>query len=96
MPEDFLTRLQRISSHILPGHTRARALGENYYTLDVTNEPDIAMTLPRIWIDPTASDVQIGEKIQRTFREMLHPETSADDSSVPGLKNEGKRRATGS
>jgi hypothetical protein len=92
MPENFLTRLQRISADVLSCQTRAKALGENYYALDVMGEPSHAATLPRIWIDPTATDAQIGEKIRRTFREMLHPESSGDDASVPDLKTEGKRR----
>lgn len=91
MPDNLLSRLGRISSHVLPGTTRIEVLGENYYTFEMIDTQGTRCVLPRIWIDPEAGDRQIGDKLTRMFKEALHPECDPDDASVPTLQTEGRR-----
>jgi hypothetical protein len=92
MSESFLTRLDRISSEVLPGKIRMEARGENYYVFEVADADGNKSALPPIWIDPGGSDHQIRDKLAREFEQAFHPDSSPDDSSVPNLQTEGKAR----
>jgi hypothetical protein len=90
MSESFLTRLDRITSEILPGKIRTESRGENYYTFEVADAAGNRSALPPVWIDPAASDQQIRDKLKREFQQAFHPDSSPDDLSVPNLQSERK------
>ncbi|MDQ1472247.1 MAG: hypothetical protein QOJ99_3727 [Bryobacterales bacterium] len=91
MPDNLLTRLDQISSEVLPGKIRTEARGENYYVFEMTDAAGTRSALPPIWIDPRGTDQQIRDKLRRELEQALHPESGPDDSSVPNLQTEGKR-----
>ncbi len=87
MADEILSRVNRIASHALPGLIRTNPQGEDYYSFELKNEGTVSV-LPHIWIDPDASDEQIGDKLKYVLQEALHPETMPDDLSVPNLQRE--------
>jgi hypothetical protein len=91
MADNFLTRLGRISSEVLPGKIRTVVRGENYYVFEMTDAQGTTSALPPIWLDPKGSDQQIKDKLRGELERALHPETSPDDSSVPNMQTEGRR-----
>jgi hypothetical protein len=95
MPDNPLTRLNRIASEILPGRQiETTARGEDYYVFAITGTHGSRSAFPPVWIDPKASDQQVREKLSREFEQALHPDSSPDDLSVPNLQTEADRPRT--
>jgi hypothetical protein len=87
MAEFIQSRVDRIASGVL-GAVHTKACGEDYYSFEIRDAAGNIIVVPRIWIDPDASDRQIGEKLRGALNGALHPETLPDDLSVPNLKSE--------
>jgi hypothetical protein len=92
MSEDTtFAQVQRISSEILSGQEiTVVAHGENYYAFAIVSAKGIRSTLPPVWVEPQASDLQVRTKLSREFRRAFDPDADPDDLSIPGLQNEGK------
>jgi hypothetical protein len=87
MTDNSLSRLQRIAADILPDQTvEIRPRGEDYYVFEIGGS-----VLAPIWIDTSASDHQISDKLSHDFERAFHPESSPDDLSVPDLQSETKQ-----
>ena len=84
--EKTIARLNRLASDVLPGKISTETMGENYYSFVMIYADGTTTELPHIWIDPARSDGEIRDKLQRAFREALHPESAPDDESVPNLQ----------
>jgi hypothetical protein len=93
MPADRLTQIEHVASDLLEGQ-RVHAIpkGEYYYAFEITNRQGARSMLPPVWIDPSASDEQLKDKLSAEFRRTFRPESDPDDLSVPGLQTEGKQR----
>lgn len=92
MSDNLLNRIERIAADVLPGRIRAQALGEDYYTFEITDRKGTKTALPHIWIDSGTKDREIRDKLRLAIETALHPETLPDDSSVPDLRTEGAPR----
>ena len=89
MPDNSLTRLNRIASEILPGQQiETTVRGEDYYVFEINGAQGSRSAFPPVWIDPNASDHQVEDKLSRQFEQAFHPDSSPDDLSVPNLKTE--------
>jgi hypothetical protein len=93
--DNSLTRLNRIAAEILPGRQiETTARGEDYYVFEISGAHGSRSALPRVWIDPDATDQQVKEKLAREFEGAFHPDSSPDDLSVPNLQTEANQPKT--